>query len=119
MTSCDAGAVPKEASGLREVWALKQAVELLGFDADALVRRMCESAEPYWQRLALQSASVLFDPSRAYVLEPSISPTALVAADAWLSSVRLPGAILICGIDGRPCCRSPNSLNGTAMRGVK
>ena len=102
MTNSETGPVPEEESGLREVWALKQAVELLGFDADALVRRMCESAEPYWQRLALRSATVLFDPSRAYYFEPSISEPALAAAGAWLTSVRLAGSPFSPGPDARP-----------------
>lgn len=107
MTNCKNESVPEEGSGLREVWALKQAVELLGFDADALVRRMCESTESYWQRLALRSATVLFDPSRAYLFEPSISEPALAAADAWLTSVRLAGSPFSPGPDARPSRGTP------------
>jgi hypothetical protein len=102
MKKSEAVSMLEEGSGLREVWALKQAVELLGFDADALVRRMCESTEPYWQRLALRSATVLFDPSRTYFFEPSISEPALAAADAWLTSVRLIGSPFSLGTDSRP-----------------
>ena len=115
MTNRNTEAAPDEDGGPREVWALKQAVELLGFDADALVRRMCESTESYWQRLALRSASVLFDPSRAYSLDPTISQPALDAANAWLSSVRLPGSVFAYGVDHCVCSGSHKwSKHGTS-----
>jgi hypothetical protein len=74
---------------LREVWALKQALELLGFDVDALVIRMCERQESYWQRLALQSANVAFDERRALRIEPLLSEAIVSEAESWLASVRL------------------------------
>jgi len=88
MTNRHKDAAPVTGSDLREIWALKQAVELLGFDADALVRRMCESSGFFWQRLALRSTTVRFDPTRARCLDPSIPSAGLTVAGAWLASVR-------------------------------
>ena len=95
MTNRDTRAPEVVDQGHRETWALKQALELLGFDVDALVARMCESRESYWQRLALQSTLVSFDKAQACVVEPCISPAILAEAEAWLGSVRLGNATSI------------------------
>lgn len=89
MTNCVTCPIPGEGSGLRKIWALKHAVQLLGLGAEPLVRRMRESTESHWQRLAQQSAHVSFDSRRAYGFAPLVSRAVLAEAEALLVSVHL------------------------------
>lgn len=110
MTNSDSRHESANDGQLREVWALKQALELLGFDVDALVLRMCERQESYWQRLALQSTSVAFDLTRAHAIEPLLSQAILAEAQSWLASVRLvasPGAATMLSPLAQRAVRAP------------
>ena len=80
---------PGEGTELPELWALKQAVELLGFDPEELAARMCETTESYWPTLSLGCVTVSFDSQLACLSQPKLSAAVIAEAEAWFKSVRL------------------------------
>jgi len=81
---------------------LVRALELMGFDADAVVSHILGAPSPAQVELALRSVRVCFDDWSARRLEPGLSPEDLDVVHAWFEAVRR-------GPQRPPCTQRPQA----------
>ena len=73
---------------LSDLAALKQAVDLLGFDPTKLIEAMRLRGDGFWKVFSLLSLDVAFDETTAYELHHCVTAETVSRAKEWIDAVR-------------------------------